>query len=66
MRFFLLAVLLAVLLPIVLTPSGASAQSVDVLLESEACRRNPHSEDCICAGVRRFAFFPIAMERESG
>ena len=62
MRFLLLAVLLAVLLPIVLTSSGASAQSVDVLLESEACRRNPHSEDCICAGVRRFAFFPIAMD----
>ena len=62
MRFLLLLVLLVVLLPLAVVPSGASAQSVDVLLESEACKRNPHSEDCICAEVQKFAFFPKALK----
>ena len=65
MRFLMFAVLLVFLLPLAVVPSGASAQSVDVLLESEACRRNPHSEDCICAEVQRFAFFPVAMDESA-
>ena len=39
-------------------PPPASAQSTEVLLENPACRENPHSQDCICAEVRKFGFFP--------
>ena len=39
-------------------PPPASAQSTELLLENAVCRDNPHSEDCICAEVRRFGFFP--------
>ena len=53
---FLVALMgLALLL---LTSSPASAQSTEVLLENPVCRENPHSEDCICAEVRKFGFFP--------
>ena len=49
---------LALLLPW----SPASAQSTEVLLENPVCRENPHSEDCICAEVRKFGFFPKSFE----
>ena len=39
-------------------PPPASAQSTELLLENAVCRDNPHSEDCICAEVRRFGYFP--------
>ena len=46
-------------LALLLLPSSpASAQSTEVLLENPVCRENPHSEDCICAEVRKFGFFP--------
>ena len=40
------------------SPPPASAQSTELLLEDPVCRENPHSEDCICAQVRKFGFFP--------
>ena len=40
------------------SPPPASAQSTELLLEDPVCRENPHSEDCICAKVRKFGFFP--------
>ena len=43
-------------------PPPASAQSTELLLENAVCRDNPHSEDCICAEVRRFGFFPKAFD----
>ena len=49
-----------------LAPSPpASAQSTELLLENAVCRDNPHSEDCICAEVRRFAFFPKGFKPDS-
>ena len=39
-------------------PPPASAQSTELLLENSVCRDNPHSQDCICAEVRRFGYFP--------
>ena len=39
-------------------PLPALAQSTEFLLEDPVCRENPHSEDCICAQVRKFGFFP--------
>ena len=39
-------------------PPPASAQSTELLLEDSVCRDNPHSQDCICAEVRRFGYFP--------
>ena len=39
-------------------PAPVSAQSADLLFEEEACREDPHSEDCICAAVRRYGDFP--------
>ena len=39
-------------------PPPASAQSTELLLENAVCRDNPHSQDCICAEVRRFGYFP--------
>ncbi len=55
--FFPLLVLAALL------PGGASAQgAVDAFLETPVCRDNPHSEECICAGVRQFGFFPKEFE----
>ena len=52
--FFLLALGLVLLQ----FPRPASAQSTDLLLESQACRANPHSELCICADVRVHGLFP--------
>ena len=52
--FFLLALGLVLLQ----FPRPASAQSTDLLLESQACRANPHSEECICADVRVHGLFP--------
>ena len=46
-------------------PPPASAQSTELLLENAVCRDNPHSEDCICAEVRRFAFFPKGFKPDS-
>ena len=43
-------------------PPPASAQSTELLLENAVCRDNPHSEDCICAEVRRFGYFPKAFD----
>ena len=43
-------------------PRPASAQSTDLLLESQACRANPHSELCICADVRVHGLFPKEFE----
>ena len=39
-------------------PPPALAQSTELLLENLTCRDNPHSEDCICAEVRQFGYFP--------
>ena len=39
-------------------PLPASAQSTEFLLENPVCRENPHSEDCICAEVTKFGYFP--------
>ena len=39
-------------------PPPALAQSTEVLLDNPACRENPHSQDCICAEVMKFGFFP--------
>ena len=47
------------------SPLPASAQSTELLLENAVCRDNPHSEDCICAEVRRFAFFPKGFKPDS-
>ena len=46
-------------------PPPASAQSTELLLENAVCRDNPHSEDCICAEVRRFGFFPKGFKPDS-
>ena len=40
------------------SPVSALAQSPDLLLQSEKCRLNPHSEECICATVRKYGYFP--------
>ena len=60
---FLVALMGLVLL---LPSSPASAQSTEVLLENPVCRENPHSEDCICAEVRKFGFFPKSFEMVDG
>ena len=39
-------------------PPPASAQSTELLLENSVCRDNPHSQDCICAEVKQFGYFP--------
>ena len=46
------------------SPPPASAQSTELLLEDPVCRENPHSEDCICAQVRKFGFFPKSFDLE--
>ena len=43
-------------------PPPASAQSTDLLLENSVCRDNPHSQDCICAEVRQFGYFPKSFK----
>ena len=45
-------------------PPPASAQSTELLLENTVCRDNPHSEDCICAEVRKFGYFPDEFDIE--
>ena len=57
LRVFLLF-LLALGLILLQFPRPASAQSTDLLLESEACRADPHSEECICADVQLYGLFP--------
>ena len=57
LRVFLLF-LLALGLVLLQLPRPASAQSTDLLLESEACRADPHSEECICADVKLYGLFP--------
>ena len=47
------------------SPVPALAQSPDVLLETEACRENPHSENCICASVRKFGYFPKEFDPDT-
>ena len=46
------------------SPPPASAQSTELLLEDPVCRENPHSEDCICAKVRKFGFFPKSFNTD--
>ena len=43
-------------------PPPASAQSTDLLLENSVCRDNPHSQDCICAEVKQFGYFPKSFK----
>ena len=57
LRVFLLF-LLGLGLVLLQFPRPASAQSTDLLLESEACRADPHSEECICADVQLYGLFP--------
>ena len=57
LRVFLLF-LLGLGLVLLQFPRPASAQSTDLLLESEACRADPHSEECICADVKLYGLFP--------
>ena len=57
LRVFLLF-LLALGLILLQFPRPASAQSTDLLLESEACRADPHSAECICADVQMYGVFP--------
>ena len=45
-------------------PPPASAQSTELLLENAVCRDNPHSQDCICAEVRQFGYFPKQFDTE--
>ena len=45
-------------------PPPASAQSTELLLENAVCRDNPHNEDCICAEVRKFGYFPKEFDIE--
>ena len=40
------------------------AQGSDFLLETEACREDPHSKDCICATVRKFGLFPKEFDSD--
>ena len=40
------------------SPVPALAQSPDLLFQNQACRDDPHSEDCICGTVRKFGYFP--------
>ena len=57
-RMFLLALLVSLGLATLASPPPVRAQSAETLLENPVCRENPHSEDCICAEVRRFGMFP--------
>ena len=47
-------------------PGALFAQSTESLLDTPACRDNPHSEACICAEVRKFGFFPEKFEPLGG
>ena len=47
------------------SPVSALAQSPDLLLQNEECRLNPHSEECICATVRKFGEFPKEFDSEN-
>ena len=58
LRFRVFFFLLALGLVLLQFPRPASAQSTDLLLESEACRADPHSEECICADVKLYGLFP--------
>ena len=66
MRVRLLLLLFLLLSGLVLfqSPVPALAQSPDLLLETEACRENPHSENCICATVRKFGYFPKKFDSD--
>ena len=45
------------------SPVPAFAQGVDLQLQNEECRLTPHSEECICATVRKFGYFPKKFDR---
>ena len=66
-RVRLLLLLLLFLVPFGLVlfqpPVPAFAQGAD--LQNEACRLNPHSEECICATVRKFGDFPKKFDSEN-
>ena len=62
-RIFLILLLVAGF-AMLASPPPASAQSTELLLEDPVCRENPHSEDCICAKVRKFGFFPKEFETD--
>lgn len=53
---------LAVVCGMVLSSGTAHAQREDILSgdAGEACRKNPHSEECICFDVSRYAKVPVA------
>ena len=42
-------------------PGGLSAQEAK-LFEDEACRQNPHTEQCVCARVRAFSMYPLEYD----
>ena len=51
---------------LLLASSGdARAQEVDLFGEA-ACRENPNSEDCICALVRHYGYYPVEYTRNPG
>ena len=58
LRFRVFFFLLALGLVLLQFPRPVSAQSTDLLMESEACRADPHSEECICADVQLYGLFP--------
>ena len=63
-RLLLLLFLLPSGLVLFQFPVPAFAQGADLLLQNETCRQNPHSEDCICATVRKFGYFPKKFDSD--
>ena len=65
-RVLVLAVFV-VLCSMVLSSGTAHAQREDILSgdAGEACREDPHSEECICFDVFRYAQVPVAWENAS-
>ena len=62
-RVFLILLVVAGFIMLAPLPP-ASAQSTELLLENSVCRDNPHSQDCICAEVRQFGYFPKQFDAE--
>ena len=55
----LFSLILLFVMLLVRFPAPASAQGDDLFLrEQEACREDPHSQECICADVRKLGYFP--------
>ena len=65
-RVLVLAVI-AVLCSVVMSSGTAHAQREDILSGDAgvACRQNPHSEECICFDVSRYAMVPVAWQEVS-